>query len=418
MKILHITQGYYPSLGGTEWLFQRISEELTVDYQDEVTVFTTNCYNVEGFFNPAVQCYPSGWQEINGVRVRRFPVWSKLSRALWKPQQLAYLYHLPGNQYLRAWAHGPIVPGLGKAIREYPADIIVSSSFPLLHMFTAIKAARASGRGCVYQGALHPEDDWSSNRPMIYRAIQKADRYISNTQYEADFIAARGADPMRIHVVGVGVTPEPFLVVDPIAAKKRYQVEGGPVIGFIGQIAAQKVSMLIDAMPAVWKRHPSAILLIAGSKTTYATEMERIIRRWPAEYRRRTKIIYNFAEEEKAWLYNACDVFVYPSAWESFGIAYLEAWAAGKPVIGCRRGAVPWVINSGEDGLLVDYGDIDNLAGAILLLVENREWADGLGKTGRIKTMKRYTWKTIARQFRSVYELAIEDNQRRDREVV
>ena len=112
---------------------------------------------------------------------------------------------------------------------------------------------------------------------------------------------------------------------------------------------------------------------------------------------------------------NACDVFVYPSAWESFGIAYLEAWAAGKPVIGCRRGAVPWVINSGEDGLLVDYGDNDNLAGAILLLVENREWADNLGRTGQIKTMKRYTWKTIARQFRGVYELALEDNQRRNR---
>ena len=100
-------------------------------------------------------------------------------------------------------------------------------------------------------------------------------------------------------------------------------------------------------------------------------------------------MIYNFPEEEKAWLYNACDVFVYPSAWESFGIAYLEAWAAGKPVIGCRRGAIPWVINSGVDGLLVDYGDIDNLAGAILLLVENREWADSLGKAGHIKTIEK-----------------------------
>jgi glycogen synthase len=414
MKILHITQGYYPSLGGTEWLFQRISEELTADYKDEVTVFTTNCYNVEGFFTPTVKCHPAGWQEINGVKVRRFPVLSKFSRALWKPQQLAYLYHLPGNQYLRAWAHGPIVPGLGRAIREHPADVIVASSFPLLHMFVALKAARATHRGVVFSGHLHPEDDWGFNRPMIYQAIRKADRYVALTQYEADFVASRGADPMRTHVVGVGVTPEPFMVVDSTAAKKRYQVEGGPVIGFIGQIASQKVSMLIDAMPIVWKRYPSAILLIAGSKTTYATEMERIIQRWPAEYRRKTKIIYNFAEEEKAWLYNACDVFVYPSAWESFGIAYLEAWAAGKPVIGCRRGAVPWVINSGEDGLLVDYGDIENLAGAILLLVENRDWAYGLGRTGRIKTMKRYTWKTIASQFRSVYELALEDNLRRN----
>jgi glycosyltransferase involved in cell wall biosynthesis len=415
MKILHITQGYHPSLGGTEWLFQRISEELISGYGDEITVFTTNCYNVEGFFNPAVKRFPTGWQEINGVSVRRFPVLSKLSRILWKPQQLAYLYRLPGNQYLRAWAHGPIVPGLGRAIREHPADVIVSSSFPLLHMFTALKAARATHRGVVFSGHLHPEDDWSTNRPMIYKAIREVDRYISLTQYEADFVISRGADPFHTHVVGVGVTPEPFMEIGSQAAKRRYGVKGGPVIGYIGQIAAQKVAMLIEAMPSVWKRDPSAILLIAGSKTTYSTVMERIISRWPADYRKQTKVIYNFPEEEKAWLYNACDVFVYPSAWESFGIAYLEAWAAGKPVIGCRRGAVPWVINSGVDGLLVDYGDVDNLAGAILLLAENRELADNLGKAGRTKTLKRYTWKTIAGQFREVYTLAIEDNERRSR---
>jgi glycosyltransferase involved in cell wall biosynthesis len=415
MKILHVTQGYHPSLGGTEWLFQRISEELVSGYGDEVTVFTTNCYNVEGFFNPGVKRFPDGWQEINGVRVRRFPVASKLSRALWKPQQLAYLYHLPGNQYLRAWAHGPIVPGLGKAIRQQPADVIVSSSFPLLHMFTSLKAARATHRGCVFSGHLHPEDDWSSNRPMIYDAIREVDRYISLTQYESDFVVSHGANPYHTHAIGVGVTPEPFMNINSKTARQRYGVEGGSVIGYIGQIASQKVGMLIDAMPSVWKRQPSARLLIAGSRTTYSSEMEKVLRHWPAEYRRHTRVIYNFPEEDKAWLFNACDVFVYPSAWESFGIAYLEAWAAGKPVIGCRRGAVPWVINSGVDGLLVDYGDADNLAGAILLLVENREWADSLGKAGHIKTLKRYTWKSIAGQFREVYNLAIEDNARRNR---
>ena len=131
-------------------VFQRISEELVSGYGDEVTVFTTNCYNVEGFFNPAVKHFPDGWQEINGVKVRRFPVSSKLSRALWKPQQLAYLYNLPGNQYLRAWAHGPIVPGLGKAIRQHPADVIVASSFPLLHMYTALRRHSATHRGCGF----------------------------------------------------------------------------------------------------------------------------------------------------------------------------------------------------------------------------------------------------------------------------
>ena len=54
----------------------------------------------------------------------------------------------------------------------------------------------------VSSGHLHPEDDWSTNRPMIYDAIRDVDRYISLTQYEADFVASRGADPMHTHVIG------------------------------------------------------------------------------------------------------------------------------------------------------------------------------------------------------------------------
>ena len=415
MKVLHVLQGYYPTIGGTEWLFQRISEELVSRYGDEVTVFTTNCYNVEGFFTPALKRFPTGWQEINGVKVRRFPVLSRVSRSLWKLQQLAYLYHMPGNQYLRAWAHGPVVPGLKRAIKDYPADVIVASSFPLLHMYTALQAARQSQRPCVYQGALHPEDDWGFNRPMIYKAIRGVDRYISNTEYEANFIISRCADPERVHVVGVGVSPELFEGIDQNAAKTRYGLQEGPVIGFIGQVAAQKISMLVDAMPDVWKRIPSARLLIAGARTTYASELDRITRQWPAAFRKNTHLIYNFSEEEKPWLFNACDVFAYPSAWESFGIAFIEAWAAGKPVIGCRRGAVPWVINAGVDGLLVDYGRPETLSAAILLLLENPGLAADLGKAGRQKTLANYTWKVIVDHFREVYQQAIEDQQHQQR---
>jgi glycosyltransferase involved in cell wall biosynthesis len=411
MKILHVIQGYYPTLGGTEFLFQRISEELVSTYKDEVTVFTTNCYNVEGFNKPRMKCYPSGWKEINGVKVRRFPVSSHLSQLLWEPQRIAYLSHLPGNQYLRTWAHGPIVQGLEKAIREYPADVIVASSFPLLHMFTALKAAKATRRGIVYSGHIHPEDDWSSNRPMIYKAIREANQYISLTEYEREYVISNGADRNRTHVLGVGVSPEPYMAIDGIAAKKRYGLSGSPVIGYIGQIALHKTPMLIEVMPLIWSRFPNVKLLIAGARTTYTTEMEKTIRDWPEAYQKNLKLIYNFTEEEKPWLFNACDIFVYPSAWESFGIGYIEAWAAGKPVIGCRRGAIPWVINSGIDGLLVDYGDTENLAGAIQLLLENPDWGVSLGEAGRKKIQMKYTWKIITGGFREVYQKAIMDNE-------
>ena len=79
MKILHVVQGYYPAIGGTEWLIQRLSEELVRQFQDDVTVFTTDCLNGEGFFKPEAPRLKAGWEERRGVKIRRFPVQRRLA---------------------------------------------------------------------------------------------------------------------------------------------------------------------------------------------------------------------------------------------------------------------------------------------------------------------------------------------------
>lgn len=404
MKALHVTQGYWPAIGGTEWLIQRLSEELTHRFGDEVTVFTTNCYNAEGFFTPGLPRLPAGWQEQNGVRIRRFPVLARLSRALRLPQAVAYRLGLPFNDRLRALSGGPLIPGLAAAIQDADADVVAASSFPLLHMFAALKGAHAAGRPCVLHGGLHVEDHWASARPMIHRAIHEADFYIANTELEARYVIEHGASPERVAVVGVGVDPEPFQQVSPQEAKRRLGLEGKPVVGFIGQLGGHKgVDTLLRAMPLVWQAIPEARLLIAGGRTLFVRHLEEIIRRWPPGYRRNLILKYDFPLAEKPWLFGAVDVFTYPSGFESFGIAFLEAWAAGKPVIGCRRGAIPYVVSAGRDGLLVDYQDEEALADAILLLLANPRWSRVLGEAGRDKMLTRYTWPEVARRFRDIY---------------
>jgi len=409
MKILHITQGYYPAIGGTEWLVQRVSEELVRQFGDEVTVFTTNCYNGEGFFTPDSPRMPVGWDDINGVKVRRFPVSSRTSQLLRFPQAVAYNLGLPGNQYLRAWASGPIIPGLMKAIQEYPVDIIMASSFPLLHMFSAQQAARISKRPCVFSGGLHPLDTWGFQRPMIYRAIREATHYIAYTEFEAQYVIQRGTPPERVSSIGVGVDVEPFERVKKEDAKSRLGLVGKPVVGFVGQLGAFKgVDTLVKAMPIVWSVYPEVYLLIAGARTLFSDQLEKMVNQLPETDRKKVILRYNFSEEEKPWLFSAVDIFAYPSGYESFGIAFLEAWSCNNPVIGCRRGAIPWVVNAGRDGLLVEFRKEKMLAEAIILLLENPAWAQSLGEAGHQKVLRRYTWPIIARRFRETYELSID----------
>ncbi|RPJ42587.1 MAG: hypothetical protein EHM21_12595, partial [Chloroflexi bacterium] len=179
MNILHVTQGYSPAIGGTEWLIQRVSEELVSRFDDRVTVFTTDRLNVQGFVRPFSPRLPTGWEKINGVNIRRFRVWNGFGPFLKVAQYAAYRLNIPYNDTLRSLYSGPVIPGFEDAIRKYPSDLIGAASFPLLHMFAAQEAARRSRRPCVFTGCLHPEDRWGFQRRQIHWAVRKADAYVA-----------------------------------------------------------------------------------------------------------------------------------------------------------------------------------------------------------------------------------------------
>ncbi len=405
MKILHVTQGYTPAIGGVEWLIQQVSEELVNSFGDDVTVFTTNCYNGEGFINPALPRMPIGLSEINGVKVRRFAVSSHVSQALRPVQKVFHELKLPYNDWMRTFFAGPIVPGLKKAIQQYPADLICAASFPLLHMYTSLDAARVSHRPILFEGALHPQDRWGFERKNIYQAIKQADVFLANTEYEIEYLKGMGLPEEKMKVVGCGVHPERFENITTRQAREKIGLpQDPPIVGFIGQIGSHKgIDTLLNAMPIVWQIFPDVHLLIAGGWTLFANHLDQIIQKWPEQYRSHTTVIYNFKDDIKPYLFNALDVFTYPSAFESFGIAFLEAWAARKPVISTWRGAIPYVVDAGVDGLLVPFQDCELLAESIMLLLRYPDWAKSMSEAGYQKVVSRYTWPQVAGRFREAY---------------
>lgn len=410
MKILHVVQGYFPGIGGTELAIQHISEELVQQFGVEVTVFTTNCYSGEAFNKPKLARMPTGAEVINGVKVRRFPVSSHISQLFRLPQANLGRYHLPGNQYWRTYYQGPIIPGLSRAIQAADFDLLAASSFPLLHMYQSLKAARQKNRPCVLIGGLHPQDEWGFQRPMIYKAIQEASGYVAYTPFEADYVIQRGANPQNVYTSGLGVDLQAFEHKDSAEAKRRIGVpENSPLVGFIGQLGWHKgVDALLRAMPQVWEDAPETYLLIAGARAAFAETIDRFLEQLPPNQRQQVILRYNFPDEEKSWLFSAVDVFAYPSGYESFGISFVEAWAVKKPVIGCPRGAVPWVVRAGIDGLLVGFQDDRMLAEAILVLLKNPNYARQLGENGYQKAIQHYNWPAAGRRFHNIYQDTLE----------
>ncbi|MGD8737816.1 MAG: glycosyltransferase family 4 protein [Anaerolineae bacterium] len=409
MDVLHLVHCYYPARGGSEILFQQISEQLVNTYQDRVTVYTTHGYNTGFFVDPGQPAIPHTENEqLNGVQIHRFAVNNRIPPRMRKLQIRAYLNEWPLNDVLRSIYHGPISWPFLRAVASAQADVVSATSFPYLHMYYAVIGRRFNRLPLVLHGALHPDDRWSYDRRVIYKAIAACDIYLANTAFERDHVIAKGMAPDRVRIASPGVDPGPFATADGASLRHELGWADEPVVAYVGQQAAHKgIETLYQAMRPVWRTIPEARLLVAGGRTPYSEKLDALLAEFTVEERDRIRILPNFDEEEKARIYAACDIFVSASGFESFGITFLEAWSAGKPVIGCRSGAIPTVITEDQDGLLVPYQDAPELANALIRLLQDGRLREQLGQRGREKVCSNYTWEIAAQRFRAAYESAI-----------
>jgi glycosyltransferase involved in cell wall biosynthesis len=99
----------------------------------------------------------------------------------------------------------------------------------------------------------------------------------------------------------------------------------------------------------------------------------------------------NATMEQLAEEYNRCHVFCLPSVQEGFGIVFLEAMAAGKPIVAARAAAVPEVVRDGVDGLLVEPRDPAALARALARLRDDEALRARLAASGaaRVEEFRR-----------------------------
>ena len=408
MKLLHVVHGYPPNMGGTQRLFQELSQRLVQTYGDEVTVFTTNAYSNYHFWQEDDRTMPAGTEQMNGVTVRRFPVFNRFSGARLNLARVLYKLGLPGHDWARTWHNGPIVPGLTQAIANFEADVVTAAAFPLLHMQNARRGAQQSHTPLLYFGALHPEDVWGFERQLIYQSIAEADGFLAATSFEKAFLGKRGIAPDKITVLGAGVDVAELAKADGRSWLTSHQLTDEPIIAFVGQQVAHKgIDTLLQAMPRIWQQLPTARLVIAGKPTGYSQTIRAMLAELPPAQRPYVLLLDSPTDEEKNGLLAACDVLALPSKHESFGMVLAEAWACGKPVVGCHVGGVAALVDDEQDGLLVPVGDAEALAQSLLCLLRNQSLREEMGAAGKKKVESRYTWQAVTAVYRETCLAAI-----------
>ena len=241
-----------------------------------------------------------------------------------------------------------------------------------------------------------------------------ADMVVTVSYAMKDELTKLGFPKDKINVSYNGVDPkkyDPATISQEQVRKVRQSyglADDDLMILFLGRLVGVKgVDKLIMAMPHVLSKYPKAKLVVVGvgDLQEYLQNLAKTIRL--DEY---VRFNFNFIPEEQRILhYAACDVAVFPSHYEPFGIVALEAMAMEKPVVVGGAGVSGMreiVICCSEEqcGYHIDPNNPSDIAWGIMSALESPEKRKWLGKNGRKRVLQEFTWGKIAEKTLELYE--------------
>jgi N-acetyl-alpha-D-glucosaminyl L-malate synthase BshA len=116
---------------------------------------------------------------------------------------------------------------------------------------------------------------------------------------------------------------------------------------------------------------------------------------------------YAGEQQDVVELLSRADLFLLPSATESFGLAALEAMACEVPVVASRVGGLPEVVDDGVTGFLCAPDDLDGMAARLVELVKNRPLHDRMGRAAREVALRRFSADRVVPLYERAYERVV-----------
>lgn len=246
------------------------------------------------------------------------------------------------------------------------------------------------------------------------RAGKMADMIVTVSYAMKDELTQLGFPREKIQVCYNGVDPEKYNPKNFSSEQIRkiresYGLDDDDfMILFLGRLVGVKgVDKLIMTMPHILPKFPKAKLVIVGvgDVQEYLQNLVKTIR-----MDKYVRFRFDFIpEEERILHYAACDVAVFPSFYEPFGIVALEAMAMEKPVVVGAAGVsgmreIVTCCGDEQCGYHIDPNNPSDIAWGIMSSLENPDWQKTLGKNGRRRVLEEFTWTKIAQRTTELYQ--------------
>ncbi len=360
MKIIQVSPRFYPYIGGIETHVLEISKRLAEKH--DVYVFTTD---------------PSGRlpreESIKGIKIKRFRSFAPNEAFFFSPE-------------------------IYSTLRKEHADILHIHSNQSLSSLAAFMGMKKTNiKKYIFTPHYCPRGTTPLRRVLrtIYDRIQSgiffgADRIICVSDYEMELLTKELKIP-REKLVGIpnGIDIKKFRDIPKVKKEHNFQIL------FVGRLEKYKrPQWVLHALKGLINKFPDKdIHFVVVGKGPYKKDLLSLRKNLGLENYVTFKEGLPYDELLKE--FSKCDVFVFPSAWEIFGIVVLEALALNKPIIiSSDGGALPELF--GEYGSVIS--SIKDLERSLIALIRNSNQA----KTDF--DIKQYTWDSVASEILKLYK--------------
>ncbi|MFX1233259.1 MAG: glycosyltransferase family 4 protein [Promethearchaeota archaeon] len=428
-KILYLPTRYFPAISGAEFYMQRMAETLAFKYKMKAEIFTSDGIDFKSLRETEGKRITRDnkyFSQVNKLRVNRFPIDYSHSlkdkvKEIEKIPEYKQL-EIPQNSLVLYLKNGPFSISLINHFlnnQNLRFDLIHTTFYPYFNLISGLIIGILTKTPTICTPFFHFSNPRYLNSEL-QMTLKKFDKIIACTKLEKKNLIKLLEIPERnIDVIPMGVDYKKFS--DKIKQNKnsfsfkenlfKRGEEKFKMVLFCGYKNFEKGAIsILKAIPLITKRLKSIYFVFIGPSTkAFNRELSKL------QKKTRMRII-NFTpdnltgyyDKKKIAAFKETDVYLMPSRSDAFGIAFLEAWAAKKAVIGANIGATPEVIRDNVDGLLVEFDNPDEISEKVIYLLKKKNIRRKLGAQGQNKVIKSYTWEHVADKTVALYKELIQ----------
>ena len=230
-------------------------------------------------------------------------------------------------------------------------------------------------------GEIEPEE----RTQVEAEVIASADRIVAFSPHEKDaMVRLYQAAPEKVSLVPCGVDLSVFRPLDQKSVRARLGLNGEKILLYVGRVEPLKGLDLLVETAAQMDSEEKVRMMVVGADANGDKEMDRV--KQLAKERdldKQIEFVGQVDHSELPLYYNAADVCVVPSYYESFGLVALESMACGTPVVATRVGGLPTIVHHGRTGYLKSWRCPEAFANSVEMIISSDGLQQSMGEAAR-----------------------------------